>query len=121
MKIKTIIKIIVSLVCIIPIVVLIYFESIKKRVFFTYNSNIIMIIILEVINIGITLILFKNKNEISKKYIIFLIIYLLTISLIPCYDITKTFAPTGLQSELMGLALERKYKNIFGITLKWLK
>ena len=121
MKTKTIIKIIWILVCIIPICVFAYFETIGEAKFDTVSSNKMLIIILELINLGIALLLFKSKGKLSKKYIIILIIYLAIIVLIPCYNLTKTYAPSGPKSELMGLALERMYKNLFGINLKFIK
>ena len=121
MKIKTIIKVIAVLVCIIPICVFAYFETIEQAVFYTYSSNKILIIILELINIGIALLVFKNKGKLSEKYVIVLIIYLIIIALIPCYNMSRTYAPTGPKSELMGLALERNYRDLFGINLKWIK
>ena len=121
MKIKYIIRILSILLCIIPICVFIYFEMIGQTRFDTYNSNKILIIILEVINIGITLLVVKNKDKLCIKYIIILILYLIIIIPIPCYNMSKTYAPTGPGSEFMGLALERTYRDIFGINLKWME
>ncbi len=118
---KTIIKVISVLACIIPICVFTYFEFVGQASFYTYSANKILIVILELINVGIALLAFKNKNKSSKKYIIFLMIYLIIIGLIPCYNLSRTYAPTGPKSELMGLALETNCLDIFGINLKWIK
>ena len=121
MKIKIIIKAISVLACIIPICVFTYFEFVGQASFYTYSSNKILIVILELINVGIVLLAFKNKNVLSKKYIIVLMIYLIIIGLILYYNVSRTYAPTGPKSELMGLALERNYMDIFGINLRWIK
>jgi len=121
LKIKYIIRILSILLCIIPICVFVYFETIGQTMFDTYSSNKILIIILELINLGIALLVVKNKDKLGIKYIIILILYLMVIIPIPCYNMSRTYAPTGPKSEYMGLAFKRTYRDIFGINLKWME
>ena len=66
LKIKIIIKAISVLACIILICVLTYFEFVGQASFYTYSSNKILIVILELINVGIVLLTFKNKNVLMQ-------------------------------------------------------
>lgn len=115
---KKVVRIISIVLCIIPICVFIYFETMGQKMFDIYSSNKILLLILELLNIVVTFFIFKKRDKLNSKIYVVLIIYLIIIAMIPCYNTSKTYAPTGPQSELMGLALERHLRDMFGIKLK---
>ena len=70
----------------------------------------------EIINIIILIYSFKKKNTNIIAEIV-LVIYMVILFFVPAYEFKETYAPGGANSHLMGLALKRTKKNIYGITL----
>ena len=61
--------------------------------------------------------LFFRKNNTTKSYMIIYLIFILIIFFIPIYHNGNTYAPTGPNSHLMGLAFNERYLNIYGINI----
>ena len=119
---KKIIKIIFIGLCIVPICIFVYFETIKMDTFnFYYNSNKILILLLVLINIMITFFCFKKRDKLNSIMLAILVIYLIIIAIIPCYTTVKTYASKSMSNEVNELQIEGEYRNIFGIPLKWIK
>ena len=78
-------------------------------------TNFIALAVIEVINIilGILLFLKKDNKAIYVFYIIFVIISLL----IPIYHNGNYMAPSGQGRELMGVAYNERFLNIYGINI----
>lgn len=82
-----------------------------------YNETYyLQLIVIEVINIIFGLLFFRTK-KITNKYIITYLVFLLIIFCIPIYHNGNTYAPTGPNSYLMGLAVDERYLNIYGINI----
>ena len=109
-------KILWCISIIVAIIVFVIVGIVRKNSYDVYNSiNYILLAIIEIINLLFGFLFFKKtENKIVYGfYIIFIIITLL----IPIYHNGYTYAPTGPRSYLMGLALEAKYLNIYGINI----
>ena len=122
-KIKLIIKILSVVMVIIPLITCIAFNLNKSysgtkfidgtRVTYV-RVDYIKFIIIELINIMIMLKMLTSKKEITKKFFMIFIVYLIISALNPIYYIIKEFAPTGPKSELMGVCLEKELKIFIG-------
>lgn len=118
MKINRLIKLISILFVIIPICMFVLFNVILKNSFDVYNStNYIIFSIIEILNIIFAIVIFKSKEHINKLLIIIFSIYIIITFLIPVYHTGHTYAPTGPNSELMGLALKQNYRDIYGVDI----
>lgn len=102
---------------IISIVVFIITTIVLSATYETYNEIYYLpLIIIELINI-IFGVLFFRENKITKTYVIIYLIFVLITFFIPTYHNKTTYAPTGPNSYLMGLAFEEKYLSICGIDI----
>ena len=81
------------------------------------TADYIVFVIIECINIIVLTCMSLKKFEVRKTMIIVCGIYLIISALIPVYRIDATFAPTGMNSHLMGLGLKRSYVDIYGINI----
>lgn len=73
--------------------------------------------LIEIINIIILIYTFKKKTRNIVTEII-LVVYIVITFFISAYGFVETYAPTGPNSYLMGLAIKKTDKNIYGITIK---
>lgn len=113
-------KIISWIFVILPILCLIAFNLFFKKdisLAEENTANYIVFVIIECINIIILTCMSLKKFEVKKTMIIVCGIYLIISALIPVYRIDETFAPTGMNSHLMGLGLKRSYVDIYGINI----
>lgn len=82
-----------------------------------YNETYYLpLLIIEIINI-IFGVLFFRKNKITKACVIIYLIFILITFLIPIYHNGNTYAPTGSNRQLIGLAFNERYLNIYGINI----
>ena len=113
---NNIIKIIWCISIIIEVIVFIMVNFVYKDTYEIYNStNYLLLIIIEIINIIFGILLFK-KSESKLVFILYTIFIIITL-FIPIYHNGNTYAPTGPDSYLMGLAFEERYLNIYGINI----
>ncbi len=109
-------KILWCISIIVAIIVFVIVGIVRKNSYDVYNSiNYILLAIIEIINLLFGFLFFK-KTE-NKIVYVFYIIFIGITLLIPIYHIGYTYAPTVPRSYLMGLALEAKYLNIYGINI----
>ena len=120
--INIIFKILLILLCIIPIYVFIYFTNLPE----SYSAvpkyeaiNIVLLVIIELMNILITVLILKNKFK-KKIFVIFAIIYFIIILFVPCYK-CEEYAETEPGFVIWhDPVIVKNYKDIFGINLNWL-
>ena len=113
-------KIISWIIVILPILWLIAFNLFFKKdisLAEENTANYMVFVIIECINIIILTYMLLKKFEIKKIMLIVAGIYLIISALIPVYCIDETFAPTGMNSHLMGLGLKRSYVDVYGINI----
>ena len=93
------------------IILFITLNIIYKNNYDTSSINYLTLTIIELLNIGFGILFFSkiNKNIIYAMFIIFVV----STVFIPVYHTTRTYAPKGDKSELMGLAVEEKNLNIY--------
>lgn len=103
-----------SIVAIIIIFIIMKF-NIKNAINLTCSTNYISLIIIIVIKLIFGVFLLKKKDN-KLLYSLF-IIFLAIIIFVPIYHIEYDYASTGSKSELMGLAHEEKYLNIYGMNI----
>lgn len=118
-NVKIILRVLFIILSVIPIITFIIFNfAIKNNAgVFSNNTNILAFIIIELINILITILLFKNKNDVGVSFSIITLIYIVISIFIPVYSVVNTYAPSGENSYLMGQSVEKEYKNIYGIDI----
>ena len=116
MKSKRLFRIISLVLAIVPICLLLLFNVILKDSFDTfYFTNFILFAVMETINIVFVIIFFLSKDNIKKPLLILFLVYSIATFLVPVFRIEHTYSPTGPGSERMGLALDRKYRDIYGV------
>lgn len=116
-KIDLVIKVLLIIMVIVPLIMFSLFNIILKDYFDEYNStNFILFSVIEIINL-IMLTVFMNNKITTNKFLIIIICYLTISALIPVFNTERTYAPIGPGSELMGLAIEKNYRDIYGINI----
>lgn len=117
MKKDIVLKIVCIIFVVISIGVFVKTNIILSNTYDLYNEiYYLQLIVIEVINIIFGLLFFRTK-KITNKYIITYLVFLLIIFCIPIYHNGNTYAPTGPNSYLMGLAVNERYLNIYGINI----
>lgn len=117
MKNGKVLKIVWLISFIISIVVFVMTAIVLSDTYEIYNETYYLpLLIIEIINI-IFGVLFFRKNKITKSYVIIYLIFILITFFIPIYHNGNTYAPTGPNSHLMGLAFNERYLNIYGINI----
>ena len=117
MKNGKVLKIVWLISFIISIVVFVMTAIVLSDTYEIYNETYYLpLLIIEIINI-IFGVLFFRKNKITKSYVIIYLILILITFFIPIYHNGNTYAPTGPNSHLMGLAFNERYLNIYGINI----
>lgn len=117
MKKIIVLKIVCIIFVVISISVFVKTNIILSDTYDLYNETYyLQLIVIEVINIIFWLLFFRTK-KITNKYIITYLVFLLIIFCIPIYHNGNTYAPTGPNSYLMGLAADERYLNIYGINI----
>ena len=117
MKKIIVLKIVCIIFVVISISVFVKTNIILLDTYDLYNETYyLQLIVIEVINIIFWLLFFRTK-KITNKYIITYLVFLLIIFCIPIYHNGNTYAPTGPNSYLMGLAADERYLNIYGINI----
>ena len=115
-----VLKILLILMTVIPLILIIIFNIILKNAFAVYNStNFILFLIIELINIMLSIKFVVLKKDISKKTIILITIYLIITALIPIFHIGSNYALEGPDAYLMGVALKENYIDIYGIDITY--
>ena len=117
MKNGKVLKIVWLISFIIPIVVFVMTAIVLSDTYEIYSETYYLpLLIIEIINI-IFGVLFFRKNKITKSYVIIYLIFILITFFIPIYHNGNTYAPTGPNSHLMGVAFNERYLNIYGINI----
>lgn len=117
MKKDIVLKIACIILVVISIGVFVKTNIILSDTYDLYNETYyLQLIVIEVINIIFGLLFFRTK-KITNKYIITYLVFLLIIFCIPIYHNGNTYAPTGSDSYLMGVAVDEGYLNIYGINI----
>lgn len=122
---KNLIKILSVILCIIPICVFGYLETRTTALYphaYYYSSNKILLFIIELLNIFISLFIFNVFNEKinNKAFYIALVLYLILISLIPCYKYFESIGYTEPSNYSECAIVQPHTKDIFGLSLDWL-
>lgn len=114
--------IILKIACIVFIVMSVYI-FVRTNIMFVSSiydgyteTYYIPLIAIEIINIVFGVLFFRTK-EITNKHMIIYLLFLLIIFCIPIYHNGYTYAPTGPDSYLMGLAFEERYLDIYGLNI----
>jgi hypothetical protein len=82
-----------------------------------YSTNFILFSLIEILNIIFAIIIFISKDELRKPLLILYILYSIVTFLVPVFCIEHAYSPTGSNSELTGLALDREYRDIYGVEI----
>ena len=100
----------------IPIITFLFVNIIKRKTYQIYNStNYLGLIIYFILNILFGFLFFKNyKNKII--YILYITFIIFTLC-VPIYHNGNMYAPTGPRSNLMGVAFQERYLNVYGINI----
>ena len=113
---KTILKIFWLVNIIIEVVIFLIVNFAYKDTYEVYNStNYLVLIIIEIVNIIFGILLLR-KSESKIVFILYIIFVIITL-FIPIYHNGNTYAPTGQDSHLMGLAFKERFLNIYGINI----
>ena len=116
LNIKKVISLILLFICIIPFFVFFYYETIVKKSFDVYHSNKL----LELLNMIIFILVLYKKDKLSRYDIIAIIIYLIFISLFPCFIMSREVVLDGPGGGKTILKPFVDLRNIFGISYGWL-
>ena len=93
---------------------IIFFEEIVVAYFFINKVQIFYsLIIILIINVIFGFLIKKPNKLIS----ILFILYLMILFFVPIYNTSYTYAPTGPNSHLMGLAYAEEIRNIYGVNI----
>ena len=118
MRINRLFRFISIALVIVPICMLLLFNVILKDSFDTYcSTNFILFSVIEILNIVFAIVIFKSKDNIRKPLLVLYIVYSFVTFPVPVFYIERTYAPTGPNSELMGIALDKEYRDIYGVDI----
>ena len=82
-----------------------------------YSTNYIAFAVIEILNIVFAIVIFISKDNIRKPLLVLYIVYSFVTFPVPVFYIERTYAPTGPNSELMGIALDKEYRDIYGVDI----
>ena len=109
-------KIIWAISSIVQLIIFILVGFAYKNTYIIYNDVYYVVLsIIEIINILFGILIFKKTNKVIN---ILYVVFTLIIIFIPVYHNANAKVPTGSNSELMGLAIDERYLDVFGINIK---
>ena len=118
MRINRVFRIISLALVIVPIIMLLLFNVILTGSSDSfYSTNYIAFAVIEILNIVFAIVIFISKDNIRKPLLVLYIVYSFVTFPVPVFYIERTYAPTGPNSELMGIALDKEYRDIYGVDI----
>lgn len=109
-------KIIWTISFIVQLIIFILVGFVYKNTYVIYNDiYYVALSIIEIINILFGILIFKKSNKLIN---ILYVVFALIVIFIPVYHNANTEAPKGPNSEFMGLAINERYLDAYGINIK---